>query len=276
MLTVRDFCLMQPSMTYELPQDPASLIAGYPSDTEAHEWQLVGTVRSLYTRLSKEPAPRPVSHFQALANFGIAGDKHASPNSPRQLLIADEVTYRRFQLPEAALRENLLVDFSTEHLRSGDLLRLGSEVVLWLTFHCEPCSLLERRCPGTIKSIGDHRGMLARVLCGGFVRTGDPIQISRSRIRAMCNDWQGRVLRVAGAVPPGQFIVYRQLAELAGVANAYCRAFPRVLSKLPVEVAARVRSGASAGMGRQWDGAGFFDMHIHLSGDVRKELFPKP
>lgn len=230
-----------------------------PRESYPHTWRTIGVVRGLHTRVGKEPAPRRVSSLQVLANYGIVGDRHASPTSPRQILVAGEVTYHRFRLPEAALRENLLVDFPMEYLRSGDLLRIGSDVLLWITFQCEPCSLLERRCPGTIKSIGPERGMLARVLRGGVMRDGDTVSLTSSPIPAMSNDWQSRILRVARAIPPRHYIVYRQLAELAGVANAYCRAFPKVLAQLPAEIGGRVLSASAITSERLWDGADLFD-----------------
>ena len=255
-------------MTHGLLLDPARpTLAASPLHCEnyPHTWRTIGVVRGLHTRVGKEPAPRRVSNLQVLANYGIVGDRHASPISPRQILVAGEVAYHKFRLPEAALRENLLVDFSMEYLRSGDLLRIGTDVLLWITFLCEPCSLLERRCPGTIKSIGPERGMLARVLRGGVMRAGDTASLTRSPIPAMSNDWQTRVLRVARAVPPRHYIGYRQLAELAGVAKAYCRAFPKVLAKLPAEIEGRVLRASAVTSERLWDGADLFDTTAHLS-----------
>lgn len=233
--------------------------------SSALRWQPIGSLRSLYGRFGKEPAPRLLAHAEALADYGLIGDCHACSHSPRQLLIAGDDAYQRFDLPDAALRENLRVDFSTEHLQSGDLLRVGCDVVLWLTFHCEPCSLLERRCPGTINIIGQHRGILARVLRGGALRIDDEISLARSGIPAMSNDWRTRVLNVARAVPVGHYIVYRQLAEMAGVDTAYCRAFPKLLSKLPVDVSSRIRSGASSLPGSKWSGAELFDVSAFFS-----------
>jgi hypothetical protein len=222
-------------------------------------WQPIGSLQSLYLRAAKEPAPRPVTSAQVIAGLGLAGDRHASPRSPRQLLLAGDCAYQRWDLPPAALRENLRVDFSTGQLASGDLLRVGSEVVLWMTFLCEPCGLLERRCPGTLKTIGAQRGMLARVLRAGQIRAGDEIAVRRAGAPVFSDDWPERVLQVARAVPEGHSISYRQLAEMAGVATAYCRAFPRVLARLPPAVALRVSSEARI-TGAIWSGAGFFDV----------------
>lgn len=199
-----------------------------------------------------------------MTNYGIVGDRHACMHSPRQLLVAGDVAYHRFGLAETILRENLRINCSTADLRSGDLLRVGSEVVLWLTFHCEPCSLLERRHAGIVKTIGQHRGMLARVLRGGTFGVGDEVSLARASLPAISDDWQVRVLGVACAVPAGHYVVYRQLAEMAGVANAYCRAFPKVLSRLPTEVSSRVVGASSNLPGPRWNGAELFDVARHL------------
>ena len=166
----------------------------------------------------------------------------------------------------------MLIDFSTERLGSGDLLRVGTEVILWMTFHCEPCSLLERRCPGTLKTIGANRGMLARVLRGGALSQGDSIAVCRSRAPVFSDDWQDRVLHVARAVPEGFRISYRQLAEMAGVHTAYCRAFPRVLSRLPAAVANRVGSQTNMAGALPWSGAGLFDISDDLISPYLRHL----
>jgi O6-methylguanine-DNA--protein-cysteine methyltransferase len=105
--------------------------------------------------------------------------------------------------------------------------------------------------------------MLARVLRGGTLAAGDKVLLASVSLPAISDDWQARVLSVASAVPAGQYIVYRQLAEMAGVANAYCRAFPKVLSRLPIEVSSRVVGAANALPGPRWNGAELFDV-AHL------------
>lgn len=233
-----------------------------PSSTQG--WQAIGSVQAAYSRVGKEPEPRRVLKADTIANYGVVGDRHACPHSPRQLLVAGDVAYEKYGLLETTLRESLRIDFSTADLGSGDLLRLGSEVVLWLTFHCEPCSQLERRHPGIVKTIGKHRGILARVLRGGSFGIGDEVLLNRGSLPAMSDDWQARVLGVACAVPAGHYIVYRQLAEMAGVANAYCRAFPKVLSKLPADVSRRIVGATSALPGPRWSGAELFDVEHHF------------
>lgn len=100
--------------------------------------------------------------------------------------------------------------------------------------------------------------MLARVVRGGTIRVGDAIAALPASAPTFSNEWQDRVLHVARAVPEGCRIGYRQLAELAGVPTAYCRAFPRVLSSLPDRFADRVGSEGDEAEWRSWSGTELF------------------
>ena len=118
---------------------------------QAQPWRSIGSVQQLFVRERQSACPRPVAEAQAITDTGLQDDRHANPLSPRQLLIASADTYRDLRLPAAVLRENLLIDFPTQQLDSGSLLRVGQELVLWVTFQCEPCQLLDRRRPGLVK-----------------------------------------------------------------------------------------------------------------------------
>ena len=164
------------------------------------------------------------------------------------------------------LRENLLVDFSTERLGSSALLQVGPEVVLWLTFQCEACGHLEHRHPGVVKSIKGRRGMLARVLRGGRVSVGDEVREGRSSIPPISSVWQERIAGVLHHVPAGKRVEYRQLARLAGVPKAYCRVFPKILSQLPPTVANKAQVGTVAHIDERWTGEELFDVSKNISG----------
>lgn len=235
------------------------------SPTHSHAWRKLGTLKALHIRPQDSKAPLRIKQVRAIAHVGLERDRHADPTSPRQLLIAGSLVYQELNLSATVLRENLLLDFPTEQLASGDLLRIGTDVVLWLTFQCESCNHLERHQPGVVKALGNRRGMLARVVSGGMIKEGDRVQSTRSLIPPISNDWKERVLAVMRAVPPGYVIEYRQLAELAGVAKAYCRAFPRVLSKLPPEVASRAQAGGLPKDATKWQASELFDVQPYLA-----------
>ncbi|MBT9494345.1 MAG: MOSC domain-containing protein [Paucibacter sp.] len=231
---------------------------------QAQPWRSIASVQQLYIRDRQSAKPRPVAEALAITDAGLRGDRHANPLSPRQLLIASADTYRDLRLPAAVLRENLLIDFPTQQLASGSLLRVGRELVLWITFQCEPCTLLDRRQPGVVKALDGRRGVLARVLRGGTVRVGDPIHHFASSIPPMSDAWQDRVVQVMREVPQDKMLEYGQLADLAGVAKSCCRAFPRLLANRCPELAQRAQSGTRLSPEQGWRGSELFEVRNYL------------
>ncbi len=61
-------------------------------------------------------------------------------------------------------------------LRRGTRLRIG-EAVFELTKVCEPCSRMDEIRMGLQDALHGQRGMLARVIEGGEIHTGDRIEI---------------------------------------------------------------------------------------------------
>ncbi|AVR97374.1 MOSC domain-containing protein [Pseudoduganella armeniaca] len=169
---------------------------------------------------------------QALAGRGLAGDRHAEPDSPRQVLLAGTAAYRQHGLAPQTLRENVLLDVATATLPSGTLLRLGDTAVVGLTFQCEACRYLDARHPGIAGAIGKGRGVLARVLHGGPVRVSDPIVQLPGSAWTWSDDWRERVAQILAQVPDGMVVDYRHLARLAGVQAVYCRALPGLARRL--------------------------------------------
>jgi hypothetical protein len=200
----------------------------------------------------------PTSPIDAIAGTGLAGNRHANPLSPRQILLASAPVYADFRLPPNALGENLLVDFDTAALHSGTVLRVGEKVLLRLMFQCEACGHLDAFQAGLAGRIGRRRGILARVLAGGAILPGDRIRDLGRMLPAWDDDWRARVARVLQAVPDGMVVTYAQLALLAGVQATYCRAFPRLVARLGPDHANRALSAQAAAGRRCWDGQDLF------------------
>jgi hypothetical protein len=214
---------------------------------------------ALAVRAPGSSRPRHVECAVALAGCGLERDRHLDPLSPRQLLLASRQVYESLSLPPHALRENLLLELDTSQLASGTVLQVGLEVTLRLMFQCEACGQLDLQRPGLAASVGPHRGMLARVLTGGTMRTGDEVVVLEQRLPPWSDDWRERVVQVLDAVPSGLVVAYRDLARYAGIQSSYCRAFPRLLAKLGAPYAGRaVAAGAAPSLPR-WNGAGLFD-----------------
>lgn len=161
--------------------------------------------------------------------LGIDGDFHASPVSPRQLLIVSTGAYDYCNLAPRSLRENILVRAANLKLSSGSLLRLGCEAQVRITFECEPCGRLNKFHPKLSKDIVGKRGYLARVVRSGLVKPGDEVQVETDVFRPFSDNWRDRLISVVRKLPEGCLVSYSQLAELAGVPRVFCRAFPRLL-----------------------------------------------
>lgn len=216
----------------------------------------IGYVAALAIRPSRTDTSIAVAAMQALAGLGVAGDRHADPLSPRQVLLASAAVYADLNLPAHALGENLLLDLDTSQLLSGAVLQIGDAVRLRLMFQCEACGYLDAHKAGVAARIGRRRGVLARVLAGGVIYTGDRIRDLGRLPPAWSDDWRERVAQVLRAVPEGMVLTYAQLARLAGVQSSYCRAFPRLVKSLGH--AGRAVSGQAAAGLQTWDGGGLF------------------
>lgn len=221
--------------------------------------QDIGRIEGVALRASLATAPARVDGAHASAGLGLDGDVYADALSPRQLLLAGTDAYEAFALAPLTLRENLLVDADTSRLASGTVLQVGSHVQLRLMFQCEACGHLDALRPGLSSRIGTRRGMLARVLRGGDVRPGDRVRIAGQRLAPWSDDWRERIVQVLDGLPPAHVVTYKRLAQLAGVASTYCRAFPGMIARLGPHYAGNAVPAQSAVALPRWDGHGLFE-----------------
>lgn len=234
----------------------------------------IGHVKALAVRRSRKESPSTVAVAEAITGLGLSEDMHSDPLSLRQILLVGERAYEDLGLPPLALRENILLDFDTSNLSSGTVLRIGQDVLLWLTFQCEACGHLNSHHSGLSKVIGARRGMLARVLNGGWIRTGDAVRNLGQLLPKWPDDWRERVRMVLDAVPLTDVIEYKQLARLAGVPSSYCRVFPRVTREFGKSYSNKAVSVQSKTPKSRWQGASLFD--LSLSDYVNAEASPPP
>ncbi|WP_114311924.1 MOSC domain-containing protein [Thermus caldifontis] len=140
-----------------------------------------GTVISLHLGLgSGLPKPR-VETLELVAGFGAKGDRHAGKDPDRAVLVAGLLSYEKakgagIELPFGALGENLLLDLDPHALPPGARLRVG-EALLEFSYVCTVCSSLSQFDLRLPKLLYGGRGLYARVLEGGLVRVGDPVQV---------------------------------------------------------------------------------------------------
>lgn len=113
---------------------------------------------------------------QAIPDAGFDGCAHARPGSQRQVLLVDRETLDAMDLAPGILRENITTDgINVNGLPVGQKLRIG-EARLEVSAVCGPCDLMEKIRSGLRKELYGRRGMLCRVIEGGIIRRGDPIE----------------------------------------------------------------------------------------------------
>jgi MOSC domain-containing protein YiiM len=116
---------------------------------------------------------------RVIEDWGLEGDRHANSGGTRQVLLMDEETLSAFGLAAGMVKENITtrgIDLKT--LAPGTRLVIGS-AVLELTKACTPCSRMDEIRPGLREALEGQRGLLARVVQGGLIRVGDPIEIAQ-------------------------------------------------------------------------------------------------
>lgn len=139
-----------------------------------------GTIRHLFLAQEKGTPMRAVAEAVAIAERGLAGDRHAKrpPGGKRQVLLLDSASPDALGLPPGTLKENIVIaGLPLEDLPYGQRLGLGPEVVVEITMVCVPCQKLNQIRPNLLKESWGRRGMLARVLNGGTLRVGDAVTL---------------------------------------------------------------------------------------------------
>jgi MOSC domain-containing protein YiiM len=118
-----------------------------------------------------------VKQVMAIENRGLKGDRHAMPDSSRQVLLLEQETCVEYDFPIGAMRENITtrgIDLMT--LPPGTRIQVG-DAVFEVTGKCAPCSFVDSVKPGLREELTDKRGMLARVIKGGELSLGSKITI---------------------------------------------------------------------------------------------------
>ena len=136
----------------------------------------MASVVKMFRALKRRLPMEEVESAEAVAGFGFAGCAHAGAKSKRQVLLVDKETLDAMELQPGVIRENITTEgLNVNGLALGERVRIGP-TLLEVTAVCTPCDQLEKVRPGLRREIYGRRGMLCRVMEGGVIRVGDPIQ----------------------------------------------------------------------------------------------------
>ena len=134
------------------------------------------TILHLFRALKKHVPMQELAEVAMVNDFGFEGCEHAQAGGKRQVLIVDRETLDAMDLRPGWIKENITTDgLNVNGLRLGQQLLVGA-ARLEVTGVCTPCDQLEKIRPGLRREIWGRRGMLCRVIEGGIIRRGDPIE----------------------------------------------------------------------------------------------------
>jgi MOSC domain-containing protein YiiM len=123
----------------------------------------------------------PLLHSLLVADYGIEGD--AKGGGKRQLnvmsaAVVTELAKEGFQAEPGQLGEQLIVGgVDVDALPIGARLRIGAEACIEMTEPRTGCGKFERYQGRSPQEAAGRLGMMARVVTGGPISVGDPVQV---------------------------------------------------------------------------------------------------
>src|SRR2546429_9179850 len=103
-----------------------------------------------------------------IEGLGIDGDKHASAESKRQVLLADKEALDAVGVLPGTIKENVTVEgVDVMRLPAGSRVRLGGSAVLEITAVCEPWFRMDEIRDGFEQGLAGNGGTVRRAVRGG-------------------------------------------------------------------------------------------------------------
>jgi len=141
----------------------------------------MGTIHAVCVSTVKHQRKEEVGSVELREDYGVAGDAHGGGERQISLLAIEGIRRMQEKMPSLVpgdFAENLTTEgIAVELLPVGTRLAVGGAALLEITQIGKKC---HNKC-NIHKTVGDcimpREGVFARVLRGGVVRKGDPIQV---------------------------------------------------------------------------------------------------
>ena len=118
-----------------------------------------------------------VPRVNAVLESGLEGDRHARPQSRRQVLMVEQEVLDEFGLDPGAIREQVTVrGLDLGRLVFGARIRVGG-ALLEVAGPCAPCARMDEVKPGLQQALVGRRGRFVRVIEAGSFAVGDALQV---------------------------------------------------------------------------------------------------
>lgn len=159
-----------------------------------------------------------------LSSNGICGG--VTRHEFRHLLLLPFSTLKEFNILPGQLGENILLsdEMNIHAYPSGTVLKVG-EVLLRITFHCEPCKKIKHLV--SANKILHKRGVLAQVINPGTILVGDTIDVMDKRFEPIPYALADRIKWYLNKIDNQIEVV--NLVEKIGLSKSYCRAIPNII-----------------------------------------------
>ena len=157
-----------------------------PLEALMNTWHKPGTVRWIGLRPMRKAPLDSVASTTAIPGRGLEGDRatQLKEDGKRQvtLIQAEHIRARANMLDRNAidpglLRRNIVVEGINLISLKNQQIKIG-EAILEITGPCHPCSRMEENLgPGGYNAMRGHGGWCAKVIDGGTISTGDPVEV---------------------------------------------------------------------------------------------------
>ncbi|HEV8646559.1 MAG TPA: MOSC domain-containing protein [Burkholderiales bacterium] len=143
-----------------------------------------GKVEWIGIRPERRAPLTSITQVEAIAGYGLEGDHYASSNNGKRQVTLIQAEHLeavakllgKSEVRAEWVRRNILVSGINLHALRDRRFRIG-DTVLEGTGTCDPCSRMEEVLgAGGYNAMRGHGGIIARIVDGGMIRLGDPVQ----------------------------------------------------------------------------------------------------